>query len=155
MSNHPTVNAVVERTIAASPEALYDIVTDVARVGEMSPECKGAAWVGKNAGPVVGARFKGTNELGKSKWSTKPTVTAAERGKVFEFKVPMGFGPVWRYEFHPTANGTRVVESVHQNKPSPWFIRRAQRKAGVTDRSAFVAEGMRETLANLERIATA
>lgn len=155
MSKHPTVTATVERTIAATPEALYDIVSDVTRIGELSPECTGAEWVGKADGPAVGARFKGTNELGSSKWSTKPTVTAAERGSVFEFKVPMGFGPVWRYEFHAVDGGTRVVESVHQEKPSPWFIRRAQRKAGVTDRTAVITEGMETTLANLEQLASA
>ena len=155
MSKHPTLDLTVERTIAASPDALYDIVTDVARIGELSPECRSAEWVGKSSGPAVGARFKGTNELGDNKWSTKPTVTAAEPGAVFEFKVPMGFGPTWRYEFHPVAEGTRVVESVRQDKPSPWFIRRAQRKAGVHNRAANVAEGMKQTLANLERLATA
>ena len=155
MTKHEPIAASAERVIPASPEVLYGIVTDVARIGEMSPECRGAEWVGKSQGPEVGARFKGSNELGKSKWSTKPTVTAAERGKVFEFKVPMGFGPTWRYEFHPVEGGARVVESMRQDKPSPWFIRRAQRKAGVTDRAANVTSGMETTLANLERLATA
>lgn len=153
MTKHTTLDVSVDRTIPASAEALYDIITDVARIGELSPECRSAEWVGKSTGPEVGARFKGTNELGSSRWSTKPTVTAAERGKVFEFKVPMGFGPTWRYEFHAVEGGTRVVESARQDKPSPWFIRRAQRKAGVTDRAANVTEGMHETLANLERLA--
>ena len=155
MSKHETINLTVERTIPASPEALYDIVTDVSRIGDMSPECRSAEWVGKTQGPAVGAKFKGTNELGSSKWSTKPTVTAAEPGQVFEFKVPMGFGPTWRYEFHAVDGGTRVVESVRQDKPSPWFIRRAQKKEGVTDRAADITSGMETTLANLERLATA
>lgn len=155
MSKHPTLDLTVERTIAASPDELYNIITDVTRIGELSPECRNAEWVGKNTGPVVGARFKGQNELGDSKWTTKPTVTEAEPGEVFEFKVPMGFGPTWRYEFHPVPEGTRVVESVRQTKPSPWFIRRAQRKAGVHDRAANVTKGMQQTLANLDRLATA
>ncbi len=155
MTKHEPISTTVERVIPASPETLYAIVTDVARIGELSPECRGAEWVGKNDGAKVGARFKGNNELGKSRWSTKPTVTAAERGKVFEFKVPMGFGPTWRYEFHAVDGGTRVVESMRQDKASPWFIRRAQRKAGVTDRAANITAGMETTLANLERLATA
>ncbi len=155
MSKHQPITITVERTIAASPETLYDIVTDVSRIGELSPECKGAEWVGKTEGPEVGARFKGQNELGKSKWTTKPTVTAAEPGQVFEFKVPMGFGPTWRYEFHQVDGGTRVVESVRQDKASPWFIRRAQKKNGVTDRAANITNGMEITLDNLDRLATA
>lgn len=155
MSKHEPITATVERVIPASPDALYDIVTDVARIGEMSPECRGAEWVGKTQRAEVGARFKGTNELGKSRWSTKPTVTAANPGEVFEFKVPMGFGPTWRYEFHAVEGGTRVVESMRQDKASPWFIRRAQKKAGVTDRAANITAAMETTLANLERLATA
>jgi len=155
MSKPPTIHVTVERTISASPEALYDVVADVTRIGELSPECTRGEWVGKADGPEVGARFKGTNELGTTSWATKPRVTAAERGKVFEFKVPMSFGPTWRYEFHAVEGGTRVVESVDQTKPSPWFIRRAQRKQGVTDRSAVVADGMRQTLSNLETAITA
>jgi len=150
-----TINASVERTIAAAPEALYNIVADVTRIGELSPECTGAEWIGGATEAVAGARFKGTNELGKSRWSTKPVVTEAQPGEVFAFKVPMGFGPTWRYEFHACEGGTRVVESVQQQKVSPWFIRRAQRKAGVTDRTANVTTGMQQTLANLETIALA
>ena len=154
MSKYRPITATVERTIPAPPEALYDIVTDVTRIGELSPECKGGEWVGKSQGPEVGARFAGKNELGKSKWTTKPTVTAAERGRVFEFKVPMGFGPTWRYEFHAVDGGTRVVESMRQDKASPWFIRRAQQKAGVTDRAANITNGMEITLDNLARLAS-
>jgi len=150
-----TVNASVERTINASPDALYDIVADVTRIGELSPECTSAEWLGGVTEATVGARFKGTNELGSSKWSTKPVVTEALPGKVFAFKVPMGFGPTWRYEFHACEDGTRVVESVEQQKVSPWFIRRAQRKAGVNDRTANVTAAMEQTLANLESVALA
>ncbi len=70
MSKHPTIQLTVERTIAASPEALYDVVADVTRIGELSPECIKGEWVGKAEGPEVGARFKGTNELGTTSWAT-------------------------------------------------------------------------------------
>ncbi len=105
---------------------------------------------------AVGLRqqHKGKNELGSTSWTTKPKVTEAVPGEVFEFKVPMSFGPRWRYEFHQVEGGTRVVETVSQDKPSPWFIRRAQLKQGVTDRGAHVAAGMRATLENLEAVAT-
>ena len=98
---------------------------------------------------LEGARFKGTNRLGKASWSTKPTITTADRGTAFEFKVPGKSGPTWRYEFEPVAGGTRVVESVRQQAPSPAVIRFIQRRNGVTDRSAHLAEGMRMTLANI------
>ena len=58
MSKHDTITATVERVIPASPETLYGIVTDGSRIGEMSPECRSATWVGKTqAAEVVGSDF--------------------------------------------------------------------------------------------------
>lgn len=145
----------VERVIAAAPEAIYDLVTDITRMGEWSPETIEAEWLGGATAAAPGVKFKGKNKLGSNTWSTKPTVTAAERGSRFAFEVPGKSGPTWTYEFHAEARGTRVVESVQQPQPSPWFIRMLQRRAGVTDREANLRESMNTTLANLELAATA
>jgi uncharacterized protein YndB with AHSA1/START domain len=149
MTKPNPVNVTVEATIPASPEAVYDLVADITRMGEWSPETTDAEWIKGATAAIEGARFKGTNSLGKASWSTKPTVTKADRGNAFEFKVPGKSGPTWRYDFEPVAGGTRVVESVRQDAPSPAIIRFIQRRNGVTDRSAHLADGMRATLANL------
>ena len=149
MTKYQPVNVSVDATIPASPETIYDLVADITRMGEWSPETTEAEWIKGATRAVEGARFKGTNRLGKASWSTKPTITAADRGTAFEFKVPGKSGPTWRYEFEPVAGGTRVVESVRQEAPSPAVIRFIQRRNGVTDRSAHLAEGMRATLANI------
>ena len=54
-----TVCATVERHIDAPPDVLYDLVTDVRRMGEWSPETVEADWIGGASGPEVGARFRG------------------------------------------------------------------------------------------------
>ena len=149
MTKHQPVDITVEATIAATPEVVYDLVADITRMGEWSPETTQAEWIKGATTAVEGARFKGTNSLGKASWSTKPTVTKAERGETFEFKVPGKSGPTWRYDFEPVAGGTRVIESVRQAAPSPALIRFIQRRNGVTDRAAHRADGMRATLANL------
>ncbi|MEM9202295.1 MAG: SRPBCC family protein [Actinomycetota bacterium] len=149
MTKHQPVDITVEATISASPETVYDLVADITRMGEWSPETTHAEWIKGATAPVPGARFKGTNSLGKASWSTKPTVTRADRGVAFEFKVPGTSGPTWRYDFEAVDGGTRVVESVKQDSPSPAIIRFIQRRNGVTDRSAHLADGMRTTLANL------
>lgn len=149
MTKHLPIDVTVEATIPASPEAVYDLVADITRMGEWSPETTEAEWIKGATEATEGAQFKGTNTLGKASWSTKPTITKAERGMVFEFKVPGKSGPTWRYEFEPIEGGTRVVESVRQTKPSPAVIRFIQRRNGVTDRAAHLREGMRATLANL------
>jgi len=152
MSKPQPLNISVERYIDAPPAQVYDLISDVTRMGEWSPECTEASWLGGATAPAEGVRFKGKNKLGFATWSTKPTITQADRGEVFEFKVPKDYGPLWRYEFHAEGTGTRVVESMHQAKPLGGFIRFLQRRNGVHDRHAHLADGMRTTL---DRVAAA
>lgn len=155
MSKRPPVSVTVERHIDASPEVIYDLVSDVSRMGEWSPETVRAEWIKGATRAEPGARFKGSNELGPNSWSTKPEVVAADRGRVFSFKVPGRSGPTWSYEFHAEGGGTRVVEAVRQDVASPLPIRLLQKRAGVTDRSAHLAINMALTLERLEAAATA
>jgi len=145
----------VERVIDATPETLYDLISDVTRMGEWSPECIEAAWVGNADGPTVGAQFKGKNRLGFSRWTTKPTVIQADRGSSFAFEVPGKAGPVWRYDFEATSQGTRVTESMVQEAPLNAFIHFLQRRNGVHDRAANLAQGMHTTLERIDAAATA
>jgi uncharacterized protein YndB with AHSA1/START domain len=149
MSKPTTVDVTVTAVVPAAPETVYDLVSDITRMGEWSPETVAAEWLGDATGPAVGARFKGTNVIGKTRWATKPTITAATRGVEFAFEVPGASGGKWRYTFEPVAGGTRVVESVRQDKPSPALIRFIQRRAGVVDRSEHLREGMHTTLQRL------
>jgi hypothetical protein len=155
MSSAAAINLSVSSVIPASPDALYAMVSDVTRMPEYSPETVKVNWVGAADGPAVGATFKGVNKLGFLSWSTKPTVTAAEPGRLFAFKVPGAAGPTWSYTFEPVDGGTLVTESVEQAKVSPAFIRFLQRRAGVTDRAACLHDGMTVTLERLAAAATA
>lgn len=49
-------------------ERLWELVTDVARYGEWSPECEYAGWLDAAAGrsPRVGDRFAGRNRFGET-----------------------------------------------------------------------------------------
>ena len=44
------------------PAEVWAAVTDVTRMGEWSPECVAARWVGGATGPAAGAVFEGDNE---------------------------------------------------------------------------------------------
>ncbi len=155
MSTPTPVRASASATIPARPETVYDLVTDITRMGEWSPETVSARWLDGASKAAVGARFKGTNVLGSTKWVTTPTISAAVRGQVFAFEVPGKSGGQWRYEFEQVPGGTRVVESVHQDRPSPFIIRLLQRKAGVTDRSEHLRQGIATTLTRLSAAAVA
>ena len=79
----------VERHIEASPELLYDIVSDVTRTPELSPEVVKCTWVKGATGPAVGARFKAINSAGRGpNWSNWPVVITADRGREFAFNPP-------------------------------------------------------------------
>ena len=151
MKKNP-VNVTVSRTIVAKPEVVYDLVADITQMPRYSPENTATEWLDGATGPAVGAKFKGTNKLGKATWSTKPTVTVADRGREFAFKVPGSSGPLWTYRFQATPDGTLVTESVEQGKRSPLPIRLIQKLNGVTDREAVLRSDMVTTL---ERLAVA
>jgi len=144
----------VSRHIAASPQALYDLVSDVTRTPEYSPEVVRCTWIKGATGPVVGARFKAINHAGRvPDWPNKPVVTVADPGRAFAFeRTEVGGGTIeWRYALEPEGGGTLVTESYTVLKPVNrlgWFI--IDTLAGLKDRRTDLHRGMTQSL---ERIA--
>jgi uncharacterized protein YndB with AHSA1/START domain len=150
-TEHPP-HVEVRRRIDAPPEVVYDLVSDVTRMGEWSPETASCRWVGDVTEAAVGARFRGTNRRGPLIWTTTCTVTAAEPGRHFAFAVAWAGVPIsdWAYTFRPDGAGCEVVETWSDRRP------RAMRLAsvpvmGVVDRSAHNRRGMEATLAALQQ----
>lgn len=102
--------------IDAEPQHVWELVSDITKMGSYSPEVFEAEWLGGATGPAVGARYRGhvkRNERGPTYW-TECEVTECVPGEVFEFAVVFGDRKVntWRYEFAPGANGgTDATES--------------------------------------------
>ena len=142
----------VTRLIEAESATVYDLISDITRMNQFSSETVQTSWLDGATEARVGARFKGTNAIGGTRWSTKPVVTAADPGQRFAFTVPGRSGPVWTYQLEPVAGGTEVTEPMRQNRPSPLLIRIIQRRAGVVDRSAHLRQGM---ITTLDRLAAA
>jgi hypothetical protein len=95
--------------VARSPEVLYDMVSDVTRMGEWSPVCQ-ACWWDDGHGPRAGAWFTGRNELPERTWETRSQVVAADRGREFAFEVNSGWVR-WGYTFTAVDSGTQVTQS--------------------------------------------
>lgn len=95
--------------IAASPEAVYDLVSDVTRTGEWSPVCT-ACWWDEGATGAVGDVFTGRNVLPERTWETRCTVIAAERGREFGWLVGEDYVR-WRYTMAAEGGGTRLTEA--------------------------------------------
>jgi ribosome-associated toxin RatA of RatAB toxin-antitoxin module len=140
----------VSRVIAAPAEQLYDMVSDLPRMGEWSPENQGGKWIKGAVGPAVGARFQGTNANESKRWTTTCVIEQADRGKAFAFRVSVGPIKVarWTYAFEPADGGTRVLETWTDRRG--WFAKTVGGKAsGVADRIGHNRAGMETTLANL------
>jgi hypothetical protein len=104
--------------IEAAPRELYDIVADVTRTGERSPECHTCTWLPGLPPATLGARFRGHNRARHLRWSRVCEVVAADPGTEFAFRtVPERVDPTrrdsttWSYTFTPERQGTRVTHS--------------------------------------------
>lgn len=107
-------------TINADPATVYRLVSDVARMGEWSPEATGAFGAQGQLG--VGDRFVGRNKRGPVLWWTVCTVRQAEPGVRFAFDVDAGPAPIsrWIYELRPTEQGgTELVETWIDRRRGP------------------------------------
>jgi hypothetical protein len=123
-------------------------------MGEWSPENVGGTWLGGATSPQPGAKFRGTNRIGKRKWKTVATVVDAESGRRFSFRVAtMGLKVAeWSYAFEPTANGCRVTETWIDQRAS-LFKPLAQLVTGVADRASHNRAGIEQTLERLAAVA--
>lgn len=114
--------------VKATPQQVWDLVSDVTRIGEYSPETFEAEWLDGATGPEVGARFRGhvkRNGIGPIYWS-ECTVTSAVPQQEFGFSVGPS-GKVlnnWKYVIVPAADGdgVDVTESFHLGDGLPLKI---------------------------------
>lgn len=100
--------------IDAAPLSVYQLISDITRMGEWSPECYRSEWLDGATTAAVGARFWGHNRLGVIRWRRDAVITAAEPGREFSFTTlnPKGREEtLWRYQLRPVGGGTELAES--------------------------------------------
>jgi Polyketide cyclase / dehydrase and lipid transport len=144
----PSISRSVE--LAADQDVVWAMITDLPRMGELSPENVGGVWLDGASGPSVGARFRGTNRNGEREWHTKVRVVACDPGRHFAFDVRTPFGvrvSRWEYRITPTPTGCRLTENWY--RVGSWFIRRflGPRVTGRQDRPGYNAHSIEHTLA--------
>lgn len=134
--------------IAASPEQVYAVISDLPRMGDFSPECRSAEWIGGATGPAPQARFVGHNRGGPVKWSRHGRVISAEPGREFSFVTEEGGrdSTLWTYHLAPTRSGTSVTES-YEVRWIPWWMRVVD---VITRRRRQLARNMATTLSRLK-----
>lgn len=143
--------------IAAPPETVWSLVSDIARMGEWSPICHRCEWLGDADHAEVGARFVGHNKANGARWSRECTITAAEPGRELAFSTYFrgAESTRWRYTFEATPTGTRVVEAYDVISVPRW-VKAVRMLPGMPHKSLRDGqEGMRVTLERLKAAAEA
>jgi len=145
----------VSVVIDAPADRLYDLVSDVTRMGRLSPECTGGSWLGTAKGPAVDARFRGRNRRGPIFWMTTNRVVEANRGRAFAFETKQS-GARWSYRFEPgDADSTVVTEShsMFRRRPFTAWVFASLLLGGAKDHDEEVRAGMRTSLERLKVLA--
>ena len=101
--------------IEAPIDAVWNVVSDVTRVGEWSGECRGCTWVGGADCPVPGARFQGRNRRGSMRWTRLNEVIRAEPPHTFVWQSVARFPYLdsveWQLRLAENESVTRVTEA--------------------------------------------
>ena len=143
--------------IAASPEAVYALVSAMDRYGEWSTENCGGYWR-KGADGVpgtgkIGDQFVGVNRRDGQEWKAPVEIVEAEPGRSWAFVtggVAMNIA-LWKYTIEPTGAGCRLTESYELRTLPPTMVDGGQE--AIDQRMATNRESVRATLAGIKAAA--
>jgi uncharacterized protein YndB with AHSA1/START domain len=124
------LTAAAEVVVAARPELVWDLVADVTRIGEWSPECIRATWLGEPGRPQPGAGFTGRNRFPAGfEYEVACVVTEADRPRAFAWVVlddsgdPARPSSSWRYRIDPLPGGGSRIRQRFTHGPGASFLR--------------------------------
>lgn len=150
--------------MACSPQQAWDLITDVTRIGEFSPECTDAWWVSGYPTRAVGARFEGHNRSadGAEEWIRPCDVTAWDEPRHFAWVVGDRYdgSPAtrWSYTLEPDGADVVVRHSFAHDPQGQTGVRIAVAadpdRAGlvIETRRRHLLEGMTRTLERMRAI---
>lgn len=152
-------SAQVEVRIAAPPEALWPLVTDISLPARFSEEFEGGEWVDGATAAELGARFRGRNtHTAIGSWETTSIVFVCDENRCFGWKVNdlEAPGASWQFELEPDETGqvTTLRQSVELG-PGPSGItvaigRMPDKEERIIERR--LAEHVRNMSATIEGI---
>ena len=140
-----------EEVVAARPELVWDLATDVTRIAGWSPECVRVAWLGEPGRPRPGARFTGHNRFPNGlEYEVTCVVTEADRPRAFGWVVlddsgdPARPSSSWRYRIDPLPGGGSRVRQRFTHGPGASFLRAVAAEA--PDQAAEIIAARRDGL---------
>ncbi len=140
--------------VRATPQAVYELVSDVTRTGEWSPTCARCEWE-EPEDTGAGATFTGYNETASRSWQTTSTVIAAEPAARFAWEVGKGFVR-WSYDLEGLGNDTQLSETWTFLPAGLDFFAQQYGAAAddeIQDRAERARDDIPRTLATLKEIA--
>jgi uncharacterized protein YndB with AHSA1/START domain len=143
------ISATVE--MKASPEVVWRLVSDLARMPEFSPELRKAFVLGK---PGVGANIIGVNRRKAIVWPTTSKVVRWEPGRAVAWKTRES-GATWIYELEPTTGGTAVTGRRVLSRFTLGTALLGPVIGGAEGHDAELADGIRTTLEQIRAVAEA
>jgi uncharacterized membrane protein len=110
-ADQPTVE--VRTRIEAPPRRVWDLVSDIRLMPDLSAELQSVAWLDDVTEPRVGARFVGRSRhesLGE--WETTSYVVECEPFRAFAWAVadPENPSAVWRFGLEGAGGGTELTQ---------------------------------------------
>src|SRR4051794_20638053 len=134
--------------VAAGPEEVWRVVSDLGRMPEFSPELRKAYVLGK---PGVGANIIGVNRRKAIVWPTTSKVVRWEPGRAVAWKTRES-GATWVYELEATSSGTAVTGRRVLPKFTLGTSLLGPVIGGAAGHDAELAEGIRTTLERIKRL---
>jgi len=103
--------AVLEQSIdvAAPPATVWDLVRDVTRMPEWSPQVASTRLRSGFDDVALGAEFTNLNKQGEMEWVTHGEVVRFEPERELAFRIQENW-VVWSFRLEPTDAGTRLTQ---------------------------------------------
>lgn len=151
-----------EAHTSAPPDAVWQVIADVTRIGEWSAECRSARLRRGATAPAPGVRFRGWNRSGPWLWTRSCVFTAVDPPWHLAWRTVGLWGHVdcteWQITLEPRDGGTRIVQTYDVVHVAPgvdrvyWLLITAHRDrsdalARDVDRLARLAEAATQAIA--------
>ncbi len=97
--------------IAAPPDRVWEVLSDITVMPRFSTELLAVEWAGGSTGPALGAQFLGHNRnRAIGEWTTRSEIVAFDPPRVFGWAVGDSQKPAatWLFELQPLPSGTHL-----------------------------------------------
>jgi Polyketide cyclase / dehydrase and lipid transport len=157
--------------VSATPDEIYDVVSDLPRSGEWSPECQGGEWISGEAS-AVGSVFRGENlrseevvawaPLVRGVWHTECRITEADPGRTFRWMMLSHAGAeqesVWGFDIESADGGAVLTHHFRMGKATAGIhkivaeLDEDKRARFVDEWSAKLAQDLTDTLDRIKSV---